>query len=435
MSLRGTAAYPRDDVKRRPTRGYRADVTRRARQGFDLISGAICVLGATVIACTPPAAKGVPPLPIVATPLSPAPAAPPESQVDKGVPALDATLVERVPEGTFGPYVGSAPNGRSSIAVWAALAEANGWRWFCSVLDAKGVPLGKPRDLGEAPSELSLATVTGTATGFIVLATGVTPTGTRVEALQLGPAGELLNGPTPLVHSRTEVLWLEALQVGGKNVAMWASLGPGAADVQLVPLNATGAQQTAAVRVLESAKAWQAVEFSDGIALAAVELSPDDGRRTLLVMFLDNEGRALGQTTLRSGPNLLDQVDAARVGDNLVVSWAEKEGADERLYLAALGPDTHLVAPPEPASRPFGRQRLIQIVPAPDSRTGSLLAFEHVGQAPRGEQSVQIARLSDRARLEPTAATLSFAGSSPDELELARKGNGLGALTRAVVCA
>src|SRR3954466_5386600 len=78
MSLRGTAAYPRDDVKRRPTRGYRADVTRRARQGFDLISGAICVLGATVIACTPPAAKGVPPLPIVATPLSPAPAAPPE---------------------------------------------------------------------------------------------------------------------------------------------------------------------------------------------------------------------------------------------------------------------------------------------------------------------------------------------------------------------
>jgi hypothetical protein len=421
-------------VKRRPTRGYRAEAARCRREGFCLLWGALGVLGAAVIACAPPAPKGVPPLPIVATPISPAPPAPPEPQVaETGAPPLEAALVERVPEGTFGPYMGSAPDGHS-IAVWAALAE-KGWRWFCSPLDEKGAPLGRPRDIGEAPSELSLATVTGTASGYIVLATGVTPTGTRVEALQLGPTGELLNGPTPLVHSRTEVLWLKALQVGGQNMAMWASLGVGAADLQLVPLNPRGAQQTQASRVLEGAKAWQAVEYSDGVALAAVSIGADDGRRTLLVTFLDNEARSLGQSVIRSSTGLLDQVDLARVGDNLVVSWAEKEGVDERLYLAALGPDTHLVAPPEPASRPFGRQRLIELLPAADPRNGALLAFEHVGQAPRGERRVQIARLTDRARLEPTAATLTFAGSSPDELELTRKGKGLAALTRAVVCA
>jgi hypothetical protein len=421
-------------VKRRPTRGYRAEGARCRRSGFGLPASALAALAATIIACAPPAPKGVPPLPIVATPISPAPEAPPEPPVDNGVPALEAALVERVPEGTFGPYVGSAPNGRS-VAVWAALAESNGWRWFCSALDEKAAPLGRPRDIGEAPSELSLATVTGTASGYIVLATGVTPTGTRVEALQLGPSGELLNGPTPLVHSRTEVLWLKALQVGGKNMAMWASLGVGAADLLLVPLEATGAQQTQAARVLEGAKAWQAVEYSDGVALAAVSIGADDGRRTLLVTFLDNEARSLGQTVIRTSTSLLDQVDLARVGDNLVVTWAEKEGADERLYLAALGPDTHLVTPAEPAARPFGRQRLIALLPAADPRNGALLAFEHVGQAPRGERRVQIARLTDRARLEPSAATLTFAGSSPDELELARKGQGLAAITRAVVCA
>jgi hypothetical protein len=418
----------RDDVKRcRPTRGYRAGA---------LMSGSSCVCG-VLLACATPGSNAAPALPIVATPITPAPPAPPEPIVDDVAPALDAKLVERVPEGTFGPYVGTSARG-DALALWVAQTQADGARWFSSVLDPKGVPLAPPRALSDAPSELGLAAVAGTAQGFVAVATGLSPTGTRVEALQLGPAGELMNGPTPLVHSRTEVLWVKALPVGDVNVALWATLAVGAADVWLAPLTAAGAQQAAPVRVLEGAKAWQAVEFGDGIALAAVLAGSGEASRTLLVSFVDSDGRLLGKTEVDSGANLGDQLDAARVGDNLIVSWTAREGRDDRIFLAALGPDTRLLAPPEPALPAFGRQRLIQIVPPSEPRDDALLAWEHVGQAPRGQQLVRLARLGDRGRLEPAAARLTFssnaADTAPEELELARKGRGLAALTRAPAC-
>ena len=123
----------------------------RCRQRWVVLVGLMC--GAA--SCSPSAAPGATALPIVATPITPAPAAPPEPLLPDGTPALDARLVERVPEGTFGPYLGSAPDGRA-VVLWAALAENAGWRWFSSALDAKGVP-SKPRALADAPSELSLA--------------------------------------------------------------------------------------------------------------------------------------------------------------------------------------------------------------------------------------------------------------------------------------
>jgi hypothetical protein len=419
----------------RPTRGYRADLSRWWRRIGATRTGCAIVL---LAACTPPSVNGVPALPIVATPLQPAPPAPPDPIVDDSPPALDATLVERVPEGTFGPYVGSAPNGRA-IALWAALTQTDGWRWFSSVLDSKGVPTAPPRALGAAPNEVSLAAITGGPNGFLALAAGVTPTGTRIEALQLGAAGELMSGPTPLAYSRTDVLWVKPLAVGPANVALWATLAVGAADLSFAPLTPSGAQQVTPLRVLEGAKAWQAVPFSDGIALAAVIAGVNEASRTLVVCFLDSDGRRLGQTEIRSGAGLEDQVDAARVGDNLVVTWTEREGADRRLYLAALGPDTQLIAPPEPATAPFTRQRLLELLPPGAPRGDALLAWEHVGQAPRGQRRILIGRVSDRGRLAPPSAVLAFSGdhdADPDknEVELARKGNGLAALARAIAC-
>jgi hypothetical protein len=419
---------------RRPTRGYRADLAswwRCVRSRPLYCSG---LAGLLISGCAAPAVTIPPVLPIVATPIKPAPPVPPEPLLDDAPPSLDAVIVDRVPEGTFGPYVGTAPGGRA-LAIWAAPAEGTGWRWFSAVLDPKGAPLAPPRALADAPSELSLASVAGSASGFVALATGVTPTGTRVEALQLGPAGELTNGPTPLVHSRTEVLWVKALRVGDANVALWATLAVGAADILFVPLTASGAQQAAPLRVLEGAKAWQATPFSDGIALAAVIAGVGEASRTLLVVFLDSDGRLIGKTEIRSGAGLDDQVDAARVGDNLVVSWTEREGVDQRLYLAALGPDTHLLGSPEPATAVFGRQRLLQLLPASEPRGDALLAWEHVGQAPRGQRRIQLARVAEGGRAAPAAAVLELHGNSADDVELARRGKGVGALTRAVACA
>ena len=157
-----------------PSGGFTAEPRRRAQryhQRLVALAGLVCAA-----ACSPSAAPNTTALPIVATPITPAPAAPPEPLLPDGTPVLDAKLVERVPEGTFGPYLGSAPDGRA-VALWAALAENAGWRWFSSALDTKGVP-SKPRSLADAPGELSLAAVRPLRAGFVALAAGVTPTGT-----------------------------------------------------------------------------------------------------------------------------------------------------------------------------------------------------------------------------------------------------------------
>jgi hypothetical protein len=419
--------------RRRPTRGYRADsASSRCVVG---VRSATFAIGLLLAGCTPGKASDPPALPIVATPIAPAPPAPPEPLVDDSPPALDAALVERVPEGTFGPYIGAAPNGRA-VAVWAALTEAEGARWFSTVLDAKGVPAAPPRALGEAPSELSLASVAGGPSGFVVLASGTTPNGARIEALQLGPAGELVAGPTPLAYSRSDVLWVKALALSNANVALWATLAVGAADAYLAPLTPGGGQRAAPVRVLESAKAWQAAPFSDGVALAAIIAGASEAKSALTVSFFDSDGRRLGQTEIRGAAPLEDQVDAARIGENLIVTWIEREGADRRLYLAALGPDTRLIAPPEPATPPFARQRLHELLPASEPRGDGLLAWELVGQAPRGQQRLWIGRVSERGRLLAPAATwLSFSANADEGVELARRGKGLAALGRANACA
>lgn len=424
-------------MPRRPTRGYKAGdlspvrALAARRRGAALVAG--LAAGALFGGCTSSAPNALPALPIVATPIQAAAPAPLEPMLDNVAPALDAVLVERVPEGTFGPYVGASARG-PALALWAAQTQTQGPRWFSALLDGKGAPLGPPRELAEAPSALSLASVAGTARGFVAIATGVTPTGTGVTALQLGPGGELVTGPTPLVHSRTEVLWVKALAAGDVDVALWAALAVGAADISLAKLTPAGARAAAPVRVLEGAKAWQAVEYRDGIALAAVITGERDARRTLLVSFVDGDGRVLGKTELASGAELGDHIDAARVSENLVVSWTAREGSDDRLYVASIGPDMRLLTPPAPALPRFGRQRLLQILPPVEPRGDAYIAWELVGQAPRGQRRIELGRIGARAQVEP-AAVLAFSGGSTDELELARKGRGVVALTRALACA
>jgi hypothetical protein len=177
------------------------------------------------------------------------------------------------------------------------------------------------------------------------------------------------------------------------------------------------------------------VAFSDGIALAAVIAGPAETSRGLSVLFLDAEGHLLERSEVTSGSELEAQLDAARIGDNLVLCWIEREGLEQRLYSAALGSDTRLVVGPQPASVLFGRQRLLEIVPGSDRRTDGILAWENIGQAPIGQQRLQLARLSDQAKLGSERAELSYAGEAGGRPELARKGKGLASLTRAAPCA
>jgi hypothetical protein len=423
----------------RTTPVYRADMRRgraaarlRGLQAKALALGASLMLGA---GCSGAPSNAVAlSAPLVVTPVSPAPPVPPEEPARQGTPALDAVLIQTVPEGTFGPYLGSSRGG-PNIALWAAPTEGSGRRWFSRALDAKNAPVGPAVSLADAPDELGLVSVSGTAQGFLALASSVTDTGTRLEALRLGKAGELVSGPTPIVHDRSDVLWVDALQVGGASVALWATLAVGSADISLAALNATGAPKAAPTTVLEGVKAWQAVEFSDGIALATIMAGANDAGQSVRVSFLDSDGHLLGQTEMTSGANLSGQLDATRVGDNLLVCWTQRDALDERLYLGAVGPDTRLLGKPRAAVSRFGSQRLLELIPAAERRADAVLAWENLGQAPRGQREIQLGRVSDKGVLQASRAELSFAGDLGERPEFARKGEGVATLTRAVPCA
>lgn len=350
----------------------------------------------------------------------------------EGVPALDAALIQRVPKGTFGPYLGVS--GPHRIAIWAALTPDAGRRWFSVALDPRGAPVGAARALADASDDLVLASVAPSPTGFVVLATALTATGTRLEVLQLGLTGELASGPTPLDDSRTEVVWIDTLRVGQKAVALWATLASGSADLRLAPLEATGIPSTAAITVSESVQAWQAVEFGDGIALSTINTGASPAQRALRVLFLDTNGQRLGQTEVTRGKALEAQLDSARVGDNLVLAWTQLDGLEPRLQVAAIGPDTRLAVPPRPASGAFGAQRLFSLVPSDERRGDAVLVWENIGQAPRGQQRFQLGRITAQAALEGASTELSFSGKSFERPEFARKGQGLVALTIASAC-
>src|SRR5207253_602202 len=116
-------------------------------------------------------------------------------------------------------------------------------RWFSASLDAKGAVLSAARALNEAPQKVGLVAVRPAANGFALLATSVAVTGTGIEGLLLGAAGELTGNPFSLAHTHEEVLWLDALPAGATTAALFATRAAGSASLYLAPIAAHGEPQ------------------------------------------------------------------------------------------------------------------------------------------------------------------------------------------------
>ncbi len=369
---------------------------------------------------------GLPPPPLQATPVAPATAAETEPAAH-GPDPLSAVLLGQLPEGTFGPYLGSRRDGRA-LALWAALDERSERRWFSRVVDAKGTPLSPARALTDAPADLTLAKVVATPTGFLAL---VARASGRIEALALRDSGELAAGPVLLEQSRGDVVWIEALAGGARPLAAWASLNEATASLHLGSIDLEGKPGGRRQRLTGAARAWQAVEIGDAVAFGAVLAG--DGSDVLRVSLLGNDASPLTQTELVSGKRLAPELDLARSGERLLVAWSEQDGAERTLYVAALSSDGKRAAGPERVSA-LPSQRLWGFVPAGERDEAPLLVWEEEGQAPRGQRRFRIARVSNAAKIDARRAELVLVGDERDRPELVRKGSSLALLTRALAC-
>jgi hypothetical protein len=337
-----------------------------------------------------------------------------------------------VSEGTFGPYLGAGRDGRA-VAIWAAADEQGKRRWFSVAFDAKGAPLDSPHALADAPADLALARVVPSGSGFIALFTRALSAATRVEALSLSDRGALLAGPVLLEEAAGEVAWIEALGGGSAPIAAWASVREGSAELRAAAIDFKAQPRPAPLRVAGRARAWQALEFSDGVAVAAVVPGANEGSDTLRVFFLGSDATLIGQSDVVSGRRLSPELDAARAGDRLVVAWVEQDGEEQHLWAAALGADTKRAQAPLQLPG-LGSQRLYGFVSSSERSPDALLVWEDLGQAPRGQRRYRIARISGEAKLDARRAELTFVGEASDRPEFARKGRGLAVLTRALPC-
>src|SRR6185503_283316 len=131
--------------------------------------------------------SGAPPSPVVprpgpVAPLKAAPSAP--SAVGDALPSERIAIV---PEGTFGPYVGSRPEG--IVAAWAA--EVSGKRkWMTVALSPAGARLGDPKTIADAAPEVDLVAIKPLGEAdvkeFVLVSSSREFSGERIDAIALG---------------------------------------------------------------------------------------------------------------------------------------------------------------------------------------------------------------------------------------------------------
>ncbi|HEV8551451.1 MAG TPA: hypothetical protein VGQ57_20530, partial [Polyangiaceae bacterium] len=158
------------------------------------------------------AACGGAPPPLPYSPVHHAPKVAAHAALPK-VPSLRATQIGRVPDGTFGPYLGQGKAG--GVLVWAA-AEGDARGWYAAAVAPDGTLRGAARRLADAPPDIGLVVVRGSpeSAGYTVVSTRRTALSEWVEATLLDDKGELVAGPRALAEIHGRALWVEAVPLG-----------------------------------------------------------------------------------------------------------------------------------------------------------------------------------------------------------------------------
>jgi hypothetical protein len=347
----------------------------------------------------------------------------------KGPPALRATEIAKVPDGTFGPYVGES--NRGALVVWAA-TEEDGRGWVTLPVSADGTPLGAARRIADAPPDVGLVVVRGgpEASELAVVSTRRTGLGEWVEVTLVRSNGELVVAPRALVELPTRALWVEVVALGERRLVAWAVQTEGTAELRGVVLDAKG-EPAADPRLLvpTGVRAWQLVGFAGGAAIGAVRA---DG--AVEVTLLDGRGQPRGKPVVVSEPGHAElDFELGALGDVLLVAWSDKRDGESRVYRAVVGSDGGLRATAAPLTGPLGEQALVRLVTRPGSprafvvwespaeRDGTVRAFDLVSVDPSGRPGPE----RGRVRFD------SEDGTVPD---IAQVGDGVAALTLGAAC-
>jgi hypothetical protein len=344
------------------------------------------------------------------------------------VPALRSTAITKVPDGTFGPYVGQGKNG--GLIAWAAVEDAHRG-WYVVPTTPEGALRGAPRRVADAPAEVGVVVLRGRpdGPGFTLVNTRRTALSEWVEVTLLGDNGELVAGPRALAELHGAALWVEVVPLGERRLVLWAQPRDELADIVAVALGPRGDPEGDPAILASNVKAWQAVAFGGRAALGTVS---GDGH---VVLTFTN-----GRVDAKDKPIVLSMVghaqedfDVARVDNALLVAWSDARDGESRVYRSVVAADGSVSVPDGPLTPPLGEQALVRVVSrsgdprawvaweSPAAREGDIRAFDVAGVDAKGHVTAE----RGRVELESDDAAVP---------EFAAVGDGVAALTLAVAC-
>lgn len=347
-------------------------------------------------------------------------------------PGLVAAELGRVPDITYGPYLGLGSNG--ALVVWAAQRE--GKRFFSAVaLSAEGRPEGPIREVAPAPETLGLVAVRAVKQGYLLAHTGASGASELLSVLCLDAGGRTSKSIGPMKLSGA-VLWIEAVPApDGAMVFYAAEPDPGERRAEVGAFTVNTDCTASPPRILaRNVLAWQALASDPGAVLAVTRRSSGD-RAQVEALRIDQHAQLLTTTRVTEATRVGLDLDAARIGDAVVLAWTDRIGFEPRLMGAAIDSAGRLQEPPQSLTPAQGEQALIRIVPPASAGGDGFLAWENLSSSPlEPERIVHLSRLDANAKLTGPRARLRYQGDLGSVPELCATSRGLAALTTASLC-
>lgn len=354
-------------------------------------------------------------------------------------PALSASQLAEVSSRTFGPYLGRSAKG--SLVVWAEFAGGIGH--FSAVpVSQQGKPLGSVRELGQISESLRLVALRPTESGFVLAHTESTSEGERIAAVCLSARGDQQGEISELTTVRGRAVWLEVVRAADTALVFYGSLGDaakGTVEIGVIPLDELCRAGTRTT-VVRDARAWQVTPLADAALLSVVRPAANAAKAersggNVEAYPVDAKGKPGSSISISSEGFAEADLDAARIGDNVVLAWSDGRSIEPRVFAAAVDANRKVQVAAHPLTPPEGEQALLQLVPPFSGGTTGYVAWENLSERrPSDGRIIQIAAIDASGQLAPERARLEYASLDGLAPELAVTRRGLAALTIAPVC-
>jgi hypothetical protein len=349
-----------------------------------------------------------------------------------GVPALRSVPVPGVAQGSYGPYL--ALRDPSGILVWAGADDQGKRGWFSAALNAADVSVAQPLRLADAAADLELVSVEpASKSGYVVISSRAAP---AVEFMLLGSTGALVGGPLVLAQPSERVLWIDAVATEQGNLALWAVARGDRADLFGQLVAGSGKPVGRPAPVARDAKAWQAVAFGGGVAVATVRAEVGKtAEGPVELALLDARGRPKGPPVVVSSESSAHfDLDLVSVGSHAVVAWTDGRALDSHVFAASVDEKGTVSQAPVAVTGPVGEQVLIRLV-APATPAGTAyMVWQELWDTRSNQLALAVAPIDGSAKLGAARASITAATDDANSIEFAAKGDALGVLTLSPLC-